>query len=580
MSKWGRLLAGMQSDEATCVEVLEHILRYIDSQKSIFEKIHQQEIEPDEFNELSKILQESLYYSASSSGLSEPGNHIERSNGPGILNALSIAGDSWKRRKSIKSPLREVVLAYAAALVLDDVYSSEWIDAFRETYDSVEFEVEPGRIFPIASPFNRFLMLNRHGRMSRLSPGPDRRNTNHRVLSNVALRANGDFEILIDTRLYGSIHDRKSQELRILATALAAAEAASEKKSKKGEAISESTISKLLEEVGLPNSSETWNEHWPRMATAILNQWDELEWSIKPKNGHNLLKNVHPGKARKENSYIAHNGSDDWEIIQEERIFEVLQLASKEQVDVLVFPELCFTEKIQENVISHIKKSKEHVPSLIVLGSVHIVEGEDENATQENISKTLVYTESGVSSIVAHRKFNPLTGFHAELPEGEKVIADEYLKPVRKRITLCVGPSSSFCQLICKDFLHTEIGSLWSSLRPKLILVPALSTVHGPFKDAATTAVSHGYCISVVADNGIRHDDLSPGNTNKRRFATFGILGCNESGAAGTLHEDAFKDKMPQLPRLLLLRWASEMVKDDQKNEDERRSAVEVVPKL
>jgi hypothetical protein len=571
MKNWIGCLSELNNNpEATCVEILEGLFQFLefDGRPNLIDQVYSHSFPKGKLNLLIDRFISKLSGPVTQSNMDDSVEFrrmywpVAFADGLGIVRIIADVAASWQPR-GINVPVRETAIAHAACLAIDEVYKSNWYQAFHEAYDAVVFDVAPGRIFPIGTSLSKALTNALYGPTHRETPAPETKNQDHRVLKHVAFRTQDDLLLTVDLRLYGSDHDRHSMRYRQVAEGAAAAAQCNILESALDTQMS---ANEILREVALPLNMRPWNDSWPRLATGLLNRWDELRWTNAELNGHDVIREVHAGAANGNYSTTPTKASDPAEV-QFERCMELIWLASNAMVDVLVLPELCLTPELQRRLIEGAIElsQKLHLPHLLVFGSSHETTSDGTSTRQQNVSKTLVMNAGRKSPLVDHFKFNPVRKFKGKrnAVDDECVTADEQLDCVEKRITICVGQSSSFCPLICKDCFHNQLTGLWSRLRPKFILAPALSPISGPFQNFAMTAASSGHCLAVIADNGIHEDDVDPGVPDRHRFSIFGTLAADQTGVTNAVHESPFRGKIPSLPRLLVLRWPTERVPNE-----------------
>ena len=523
-------------EDATCVDVIRVLFQFIDANENsdVFEHVTSSAWPANAIEESTKTIQSSL---VSHEASDHPIDAYE-----GMLIATAIIEIS----KVIESETPNaqhcaVAFAFAAARALDHVYANQWIKQFRISRESDRFTVENGDVFPVALRFSEQVFRRRYGNV-RLATAPERRSLSHRQLKHVALLKTNDFKIVVDTRLYGNVADVQSRQLHHLM----------EMTREDGE---ENATDRSASDAGT-------RPEWPQIATGLLNHWDEMHWEEVSINGNWVIQKVAPRKAddRFSAAELRAESNTGWEDIQYRRCVRLLELSIQEAIDVLVLPELCVTDAIQERLLKFIDEDsrRSNFPAIIVLGSAHVCRNDSGSLQQENRLLMIIRSENSKALVVEHRKFNPLTQFKSSRTvdaDGNLVLLDEQLDNTVNQITVVTGEWCSITPLICKDFLHTDIQSLWPNLMPSLILVPALSATTGPFVDDVRSAAAHARAITVVADNGIRNDCIG---CEGKKFATFGLIGENMRGAAGVAHEPVFQEQLPSLPSLLVLRWATD----------------------
>jgi len=62
----------------------------------------------------------------------------------------------------------------------------------------------------------------------------------------------------------------------------------------------------------------------------------------------------------------------------------------------------------------------------------------------------------------------------------------------------------SFVTLVCKDFLGSEVETVLTHVRPRLVVVPAMSPKLQPFKARTASLISHAQSFVLIANVPIR----------------------------------------------------------------------------
>jgi hypothetical protein len=387
-----------------------------------------------------------------------------------------------------------------------------------EIHGKEEFEVKVNEVFPKSPPFFEAFARRLYG-SARLTPKANKRTGFELRPERIALHQSTQFQITVDTRLRN--HQLETKTLTI-----------------------------PVSQKEKPKTSESNQSPWPRLATGLLNLWQELDWD-RDQNRINcdVIRNVSPRKASGENCFCD-TGLSSREI-QLKRSLALLKKCNEMEIDVLVLPELCFDPELQDSMVeTAIKKETGKYPSILVLGSSHRCQGSGDDCKQRNLLKLVIRHPEAEAVVVDHYKFNPLTDF-----DDKGTIRHEQLDDTKNMITMVVGEHFSIVPLICKDFLHTRISELWPVMEPSLILVPALSVVSGPFFDAARTAAT-SRIATVIADNGF-DSESSVAVRSAKNFAVFGLCGNDATGQTGIACE-AKLTSQPKMPVLFCLTWHAE----------------------
>ena len=495
--------------DLSAIQICQELLRYCNEQHDILEKLKGAGLKRNS-------LPETVYQLVRR--CQEPKYPVDVSNGPVLSQAIQEIINNEPFRYLNDPTQEDVATAYAMAIALDQIYGSRWVRELVEIHGKEEFEVNVNEVFPKSPPFFEAFARQLYG-SARLTPKASKRTGFELRPERIALHQSKHFHITVNTRL--RTHQLETKTLTI-------------------------PMSQKEE----PKASESNRSPWPRLATGLLNLWQELEWDrVQNRYDSDVIRNVSPRKARGENCFCD-TGLNSSEI-QLKRSLALLKKCNEMEIDVLVLPELCFDPGLQDSMVESAKKNEMgKYPSILVLGSSHRCEGKGDDYKQKNLLKLVIRHPKAEAVVVDHYKFNPLTDFN-----DNGSIRHEQLDDTRNMITMVVGEHFSIVPLICKDFLHTNISEIWPVMEPSLILVPALSLVSGPFFDAARTAAT-SRIATVIADNGF-DSESSVTEGSLKNFAVFGLLGNDATGQTGIACE-AKLDSQQKMPVLFCLTWHAE----------------------
>jgi hypothetical protein len=172
------------------------------------------------------------------------------------------------------------------------------------------------------------------------------------------------------------------------------------------------------------------------------------------------------------------------ELQQRERLFEILQDADQGEAMLVVLPELTAgSAAVVDEMEEWLNREKRHL-QMIVAGSCHV---EESPGVRRNSCTTLV---RGTRRRV-HHKFSPFSS-----PAGQ----EEDLQPIEPSLTIRYSGSWAFVTMICKDLLGAEVRSILHQLRPRLVLVPAMSPKLQPFRASTGDLVSHTQAFVIIAN--------------------------------------------------------------------------------
>lgn len=204
----------------------------------------------------------------------------------------------------------------------------------------------------------------------------------------------------------------------------------------------------------------------------------ELRWERYTREGRALFRNVLP--------------TDEQE--QRRRLLSLVDRALAEGVRLLVFPELSVPHSLLADLETHLSQTRPADRPVIIAGSSHV---EDEHGRWRNRATLLLPG----STRLTHDKFEPFS-FMDWQDDGSPAPMAERLEDIHRERSLCVYICGrwSFVVLICKDFMTRSIITLLEQLRPRLVLVPALSPKTEPFETHARMLGLHTQAIVLVAN--------------------------------------------------------------------------------
>ncbi len=204
----------------------------------------------------------------------------------------------------------------------------------------------------------------------------------------------------------------------------------------------------------------------------------ELQWERYTRNDCPLFRNVRP--------------SDEEE--QRRRLLDLLDDAVRKRVYLLILPELSVTPGLLDAVQEHLQRfGTRAVPPAIVAGSCHL---EDEHARLRNRSLLLLPH----ARHVLHDKFEP---FSFPDRRDDNTEPESYRhEDIHREPTLRIFVSGqwSWVTLICKDAMPPRTVNLIEALRPRLVVVPAMSPKTQPFDTNARTFATHAQTTTIVAN--------------------------------------------------------------------------------
>jgi|GEM_PF-4006099 hypothetical protein len=165
----------------------------------------------------------------------------------------------------------------------------------------------------------------------------------------------------------------------------------------------------------------------------------------------------------------------------------LLEQVLADRADLVLFPELCMTEQLQERVRKW--RDARSFAGGVLAGSAHLTSAITNRAS-------LILGEHDHH----HHKVNPyvlpkLSPFFPDEPFGRT----EVLSP-RRELVLHFFGTRSVALLVCKDFMDPDVLEALAALRPSVVLVAALSDTTTVFGDAAARLRLAAQSIALVAN--------------------------------------------------------------------------------
>lgn len=181
---------------------------------------------------------------------------------------------------------------------------------------------------------------------------------------------------------------------------------------------------------------------------------------------------------------------------QQQRLQVALDQARDLQVSVLVFPELCMTRPLLDELVA--RRVFDGIP-LVVAGSYH--ESAAENCPGANICDVF----ANGAHVFSHRKFSDYYYDERTVGSDKSIRYHEHLvrHDGEAGFDVLIAPRCSIVVLICKDAFG-EVGDLVQKLAPNLLLIPAMSEETGDFELLAQRLARDPQAFTLVACNGSR----------------------------------------------------------------------------
>lgn len=175
------------------------------------------------------------------------------------------------------------------------------------------------------------------------------------------------------------------------------------------------------------------------------------------------------------------------ETLQWSAIKALLERAQQDGAGLVLFPELCMTESLQQKVRAW--RDSTSFAGAILAGSAHL-------SSEVTNRASLTIGEHDHH----HHKMNPYV-LKAESPFfSSEAFARTEVVSARRELGLHFFGTHSVALLVCKDFMDQELLDALALLRPSLVLVAALSDTTTVFGDAASRLRVAGQSISLVAN--------------------------------------------------------------------------------
>lgn len=175
------------------------------------------------------------------------------------------------------------------------------------------------------------------------------------------------------------------------------------------------------------------------------------------------------------------------EVAQWATIEALLERARDDGADLVLLPELCMSESLQEKVRAW--RDARSFAGAVLAGSAHL-SSEVTNRARLTVGEHDHH----------HHKMNPYV-LKPKSPffETEESARTEVVS-ARREFVLHFFGACSVAVLVCKDFMDPELLDALALLRPSLVLVAALSDTTTVFGDAAARLRAAGQSISLVAN--------------------------------------------------------------------------------
>ncbi|MGN6106562.1 MAG: hypothetical protein ACTHU0_15760 [Kofleriaceae bacterium] len=177
---------------------------------------------------------------------------------------------------------------------------------------------------------------------------------------------------------------------------------------------------------------------------------------------------------------------------QRRRIEQMLDDARQLAVSVLVFPELCLTEAMLQELAAAGRFAE---LALVIAGSYHTATTEPE----PGINRCIVFAEGW--PLAAHDKFSD---FHYAEASDRPRVHEHLVRPDEFGFDVLISPHAAVIPLICKDAMDTRIVNLLVELAPTLVVVPAMSDDVADFELLAERLARDPQAFTVVACAGPR----------------------------------------------------------------------------
>lgn len=220
-----------------------------------------------------------------------------------------------------------------------------------------------------------------------------------------------------------------------------------------------------------------------RMAVALPNlDFSELDFDRFTAEGVHRFYGVRP-----------RNSSE-----QRRRVRSLLDRAAKEEISIVVFPELCADEGVVGEVRRWRVETALAPPHIVVAGSRHL--GVPPGTLGHNEALALLGSKGEALS----RKVRPYVLKDRMNDQGEPVSPPierrEHLDLTAPTVRIHFGGEWSFAVLICKDVLSADIVHVLEQLRVRLVLVPACSDDTELMEQHAKQLAQHAQAIVIISN--------------------------------------------------------------------------------
>lgn len=185
------------------------------------------------------------------------------------------------------------------------------------------------------------------------------------------------------------------------------------------------------------------------------------DWKVTPGNNMLTADALTHGKH-------ATSRNTDPNALRAHRIFESLEVARDNGVDVVVMPELAVTPAVRQKIATWLRETDAHGISLVAAGSFHETDAAD--GKRYNIAR--LFDQYG-DTVITHRKLKPLGTLATGLSTGDHAGEDI---DVGRTMTLLSTPIGLLALPICLDFCDAgeAIRKLWLEIFADWLLVPAM----------------------------------------------------------------------------------------------------------
>lgn len=177
---------------------------------------------------------------------------------------------------------------------------------------------------------------------------------------------------------------------------------------------------------------------------------------------------------------------------QRQAIEQVMMLAKKHHADILVFPELCVSHQLMQELLDQCK-NRPDIPTICIMGSCHAID----DAKYKNIAMGIV---ANTSTILAHEKME-----FFELAAKYSPTTTQLNEGIHTGTTIRIYHTKTFSLAIniCLDFMSKKVIPLVQACRPTFVLVPAYTMKTTKMVTTAASLAGEIQAISLVANGPI-----------------------------------------------------------------------------